>query len=63
MVVDDVDAYVRRFEEYGIEPWGVMEVGPEHVGDMTSRYCTDPDPTGKGSMTELEWTLSFREVG
>jgi len=36
MVVDDVDAYIERYEEYGIEPWGVMDVGPEHVHDMTS---------------------------
>jgi hypothetical protein len=36
IVVDDVDAYVRRFEEYGIEPWSVMEIGPEYVKDMTS---------------------------
>jgi 4-hydroxyphenylpyruvate dioxygenase-like putative hemolysin len=36
MVVDDVDAYVKRYEEYGIEPWGVMDVGPEYVKDMTS---------------------------
>jgi len=36
MVVDDVDAYVKRYEEYGIEPWGVMDIGPEYVNDMTS---------------------------
>jgi hypothetical protein len=36
IVVDDVDAYVKRFEEYGIDGWGVMDVGPEYVKDMTS---------------------------
>jgi len=36
IVVDDVDAYVKRFEEYGIEGWGVMDVGPEQVSEMTS---------------------------
>jgi hypothetical protein len=36
MVVDDANAYVRRYEEYGIAPWAVMDIGPEYVSDMTS---------------------------